>query len=73
MADHANAKTTGLYDLRNDDISVGEVERIGILNGCAAGVPSFCREFSPVDSAQPHINIGVDFSTIDKMGTFVES
>jgi hypothetical protein len=26
----ANAKTTGLYDRHNDDISVGEVERIGI-------------------------------------------
>jgi integrase/recombinase XerD len=30
MACHSNAKTTGLYDRRNDDISVGEVERIGI-------------------------------------------
>ncbi len=30
MANHANSKTTGLYDRRNDDISVGEVERIGI-------------------------------------------
>ena len=30
MAGHANAKTTGQYDRRNDDISVGEVERIGI-------------------------------------------
>ena len=30
MAGHANAKTTGLYDRRNDDIRVGEVERIGI-------------------------------------------
>ena len=30
MAGHSNAKTTGLYDRRNDDISVGEVERIGI-------------------------------------------
>jgi integrase/recombinase XerD len=30
MAGHSNAKTTGLYDQRNDDISVGEVERIGI-------------------------------------------
>jgi len=30
MAGHPNAKTTGLYDRRNDDISVGEVERIGI-------------------------------------------
>jgi integrase/recombinase XerD len=28
MAGHSNAKTTGLYDRRNDD--VGEVERIGI-------------------------------------------
>jgi hypothetical protein len=27
MAGHSNAKTTGLYDRRNDDISVGEVER----------------------------------------------
>jgi hypothetical protein len=26
----SNAKTTGLYDRRNDDISVGEAERIGI-------------------------------------------
>jgi integrase/recombinase XerD len=30
MAGHSNATTTGLYDRRNDDISVGEVERIGI-------------------------------------------
>jgi len=30
MAGHSNAKTTGLYDRRNDDISVGEVERIGM-------------------------------------------
>jgi integrase/recombinase XerD len=30
MAGHANAKTTGLYDRRTDDINVGEVERIGI-------------------------------------------
>ena len=30
MAGHSNAKTIGLYDRRNDDISMGEVERIGI-------------------------------------------
>jgi integrase len=30
MAGHSNAKTTGLYDRRNDDVSAGEVERIGI-------------------------------------------
>jgi integrase len=30
MAGHPNARATGLYDRRNDDISVGEVERIGI-------------------------------------------
>jgi integrase len=30
MAGHSSAKATGLYDRRNDDISVGEVERIGI-------------------------------------------
>ena len=30
MAGHANAKTTGLYDRRNDDISVSEVEKVGI-------------------------------------------
>ena len=30
MAGHSNAKTTGLYDRRNDDISVSEVERVGI-------------------------------------------
>jgi integrase/recombinase XerD len=30
MAGHSNAKTTELYDRRNDDVSVGEVERIGI-------------------------------------------
>jgi integrase/recombinase XerD len=30
MAGHSNAKTTGLYGRRSDDISVGEVERIGI-------------------------------------------
>jgi len=30
MAGHSDAKITGLYDRRNGDISVGEVERIGI-------------------------------------------
>jgi integrase/recombinase XerD len=30
MAGHSNAKTMGLYDRRNDRISAGEVERIGI-------------------------------------------
>jgi integrase/recombinase XerD len=30
MAGHSNAKTTGFYDRRNDDISMDEVERIGI-------------------------------------------
>jgi integrase/recombinase XerD len=30
MAGHSNAKTTGLYDRRNADVSVGEVERIVI-------------------------------------------
>ncbi len=30
MAGHANSKTTGLYDRRNDEISVGEIEKIGI-------------------------------------------
>jgi site-specific recombinase XerD len=30
LAGHSNAKTTGLYDGRNDDVSVGEVERIRI-------------------------------------------
>jgi hypothetical protein len=30
MAGYGNAKPTGLYDQRNDDISVGEVEKIGI-------------------------------------------
>lgn len=30
MAGHSNAKTTGLYNRRNEDISVAEVERIGI-------------------------------------------
>ena len=29
LAGHSNAKTIGLYDRRYDDISVGEVERIG--------------------------------------------
>lgn len=29
MAGHSNAKTTGLYDRRNDDVHIGEVERIG--------------------------------------------
>ena len=32
MAGHSNAKTTGLYDRRNDDVSVGEVERDRDLN-----------------------------------------
>jgi integrase/recombinase XerD len=30
MAGHSNAKTTELYNRRNDDVSVAEVERIGI-------------------------------------------
>jgi site-specific recombinase XerD len=30
MAGYSSARTTGLYNRRNDDISVGEVERIGI-------------------------------------------
>ncbi len=30
MAGHSNAKTAGRYDPRNNDISVGDVERIGI-------------------------------------------
>jgi integrase len=30
MAGHSNTKTTGLYDLHNDDISVGEVEQSGL-------------------------------------------
>jgi site-specific recombinase XerD len=30
MAGHSNAKTTSLYDRRSDDISLSEVERIGI-------------------------------------------
>jgi integrase/recombinase XerD len=30
MAGHSNAKTTGLYERRNGDISVGQLERIGI-------------------------------------------
>lgn len=30
MAGHSNAKTTGLYDRRADDISLDEVEKIGI-------------------------------------------
>ncbi len=29
-AGHSNAKTTSLYDRRNDDISVSEVKRVGI-------------------------------------------
>jgi hypothetical protein len=29
MASHSKAKTTGLYDRRNDDVSVSEVERVG--------------------------------------------
>ena len=30
MAGHSNAKTTGLYDRRSDDINLSEVEKIGI-------------------------------------------
>jgi integrase/recombinase XerD len=30
MAGHSKSKTTSLYDRRNDDVSVGEVKRIGI-------------------------------------------
>jgi hypothetical protein len=30
MAGHSNAKRMRLYDRRNDDVSLDEVERIGI-------------------------------------------
>jgi hypothetical protein len=30
MADHESARTTGLYDQRNDQVSLDEVERIVI-------------------------------------------
>ncbi len=30
MAGHSNPKTTGFYDRRSDDISVSEIERVGI-------------------------------------------
>ena len=30
MAGHSNAKTTELYDRRADEVSIGELERIGI-------------------------------------------
>jgi integrase len=30
MAGHSNTKTTALYDRRHDDISVSEIERVGI-------------------------------------------
>jgi len=30
MAGHTNTKTTGLYDRRSDDISIREIERLGI-------------------------------------------
>jgi len=30
MAGHSNAKTTGLYDRRNDEISVSEIGRVSI-------------------------------------------
>jgi hypothetical protein len=30
MATHESARTTGLYDRRNEDVSLDEVERIGI-------------------------------------------
>jgi integrase len=33
MAGHSNAKTTGLYDRRNDDISLDEVEADWDLKG----------------------------------------
>jgi integrase/recombinase XerD len=41
MAGHANAKTTGLYDRRNDNISVSEVERVGfkLTWACTARLP----------------------------------
>jgi hypothetical protein len=39
MAGHSNAKLTSLYDRRNDDISVGEVERIGILGLITLSLP----------------------------------
>jgi hypothetical protein len=29
MAEHSNAKTTGLYGRRNDDVSPDKMERIG--------------------------------------------
>jgi hypothetical protein len=60
---------SNLYDRRNDDISVGEVERIGIRRrrrqARRAG-SSFCREFLLPDSTETLINRVVKKSALDK-------
>ncbi len=43
MANHESARTTGLYDRRNDQVSIDEVERILILYG----IPGRSNEFPP--------------------------
>ena len=55
MAGYSNAKTTGLYDRRNDDISVGELEGIGDLrkaigNGRGSVKCADCKEPCALES-----------------------
>jgi hypothetical protein len=60
MAGHSNAKTTGLYDRRNDDISVVEVERIGIwsgdVNASNQNKPNPLLEWSLTDLSNPAVD-----------------
>jgi hypothetical protein len=40
MANHASTRTTQLYDRRRDELSLDEVERIGILKNSSGTVMS---------------------------------
>ena len=48
MAGHSNAKTTGLCDRRNDDISLDEVERIGK----GTGITGYSRNAARIEVDQ---------------------
>ena len=44
MAAHESSRTPGLYDRRDDEVSLDEVERIGILQNCNADPDAWIQE-----------------------------
>jgi len=51
MANHESARTTGLYDRRNDQVSLDEVERIVKVTGFVASAPDFTAQPIVVNGA----------------------